>query len=90
MTVSLAPECYADCDDPKCPYTHPTTASARATRELREALDTIASGWTTRFPGAPDVMTATSPDHFRGEMWSWSQKVARAALSRAKAKDNQP
>jgi len=45
-------------------------------RRLRNALNTIAGGHTDRFPGAPDVMSAT----FRAEMWTWSQKVARAAL----------
>jgi len=43
------------------------------------ALETIAGGWTNNFPGAPDVM-ATSPAEFRGAMWEWSQRCARAAL----------
>ncbi len=46
---------------------------------LVEALDTIAKGMTNKFPGAPDVMEMT-PDEFRHTMWTWSQKVARAAL----------
>ena len=49
--------------------------------EAQKALDTIAGGWTDRFPGAPDVMKATSPADFRSAMWTWSQAVAKAALS---------
>lgn len=47
--------------------------------KLRKALDTIAGGHTTRFPGAPDVMVET-PESFRSKMWAWSQAVAKAAL----------
>lgn len=50
-------------------------------KRLRSTLHTIAAGMTNEFPGAPDVMTATSPVHFRSSMWEWSQKVARAALA---------
>ena len=52
--------------------------------ELVAALDTIAGGYINRFPGAPDVMTAASPKEFRGAMWSWSQRVARAAIAKAR------
>ena len=48
--------------------------------EMLAALDTIAGGHTSRFPGAPDVMKAASPEAFQSAMWNWSQKVARAAL----------
>ena len=51
--------------------------------ELLAALETIAGGHTGRFPGAPDVMAATSPADFRSAMWAWSQQVARAALAKA-------
>lgn len=51
--------------------------------DLLAALETIAGGHTARFPGAPDVMTM-APDDFRHAMWSWSQEVARAAVSKAK------
>ena len=47
---------------------------------LEEALETIAGGYTSRFPGAPDPMTAASPLAFQSAMWSWSQKVATEAL----------
>ncbi|MDJ0894836.1 MAG: hypothetical protein QNJ92_06810 [Alphaproteobacteria bacterium] len=49
--------------------------------ELHKALTTIAQGMTSDFPGAPDVM-ACSRNEFRGEMWSWSQRVAKDALLR--------
>lgn len=59
-------------------------ALERRVGELEGALDTIGGGHTNRFPGAPDVMNAASPLDFRSEMWSWSQKVARAALAKDK------
>ncbi len=55
---------------------------------LMEALETIAGGYTDRFPGAPDVMSET-PETFRSKMWTWSQEVARAAIARA-TKDRCP
>lgn len=39
---------------------------------------------TSRFPGAPDPMTANSPEEFQAEMWLWSQQVAKAAIKEAK------
>jgi hypothetical protein len=50
---------------------------------LRAGLDTIAGGHTDRFPDAPDIMAGT-PEEFRSGMWTWSQKVARAALHTGK------
>ena len=49
---------------------------------LAAALHTIAAGMTGEFPGAPDVMNAASSESFRSDMWTWSQKVARAALAK--------
>ena len=54
----------------------------QAAPELLAALNTIAKGMTNEFPGAPDPMTATSPVEFRAAMWSWSQKVAAAAVNK--------
>lgn len=51
-----------------------------AAPSLMEALETIAKGKTNKFPGAPDIMNTTQ-DEFRRAMWSWSQKVASAALA---------
>ncbi len=47
---------------------------------LREALHDIAGGHTRLYADAPDVMTAESPAAFQHDMWTWSQRVARAAL----------
>lgn len=55
--------------------------TTQQTMTEREALEIIAGGYTSRFPGAPDPMTATSPAEFRSSMWTWSQQVARSALS---------
>lgn len=55
-----------------------------AVPDLIEALCTIAGGHTNRFPGAPDAMSWTgSPADFRSAMWTWSQSVAKAALTKA-------
>jgi len=51
------------------------------TKELYEALEKIAGGYTDK--EAPDVMTCT-PEEFRGKMWEWSQRVAAAALAKAR------
>lgn len=56
--------------------------------ELKAALETIGGGHTTHFPGAPNVMTAASPEAFRSDMWTWSQKVARAALAELEEKSD--
>lgn len=56
---------------------------------LREALDTIAGGWINRFPGAPNIMKV-SPTDFQHGMWSWSQAVAKAALSPAQSQEPKP
>ena len=53
---------------------------------LAEALETIAGGYRDRFPGAPDAMNWDgSPEEFRSQMWSWSQRVAKAAIEEHKA-----
>ena len=69
--------------------------SARLTAEREEheakltaaekALRVIAGGYTSEFPGAPDVMTAT-PEQFRSDMWTWSQKVAKSAITKVEGK----
>lgn len=46
---------------------------------LRGALDTIAGGRVTNFPGAPKLLGITT-SMFQRDMWLWSQKVAHAAL----------
>ena len=49
---------------------------------LLAALETIAGGYTDRFPGAPDPFANwASPADFRSAMWSWSQTVAKAAIA---------
>ena len=53
---------------------------AQEIERLKAALETIAGGHTSRFPGAPCAMTAASPNAFRSAMWRWSQAVANAAI----------
>lgn len=60
-------------------------ADRRDAERYRAALNTIGGGMTNEFPGAPDVMPATSAEAFRSDMWSWSQKVAKAALAQPQA-----
>lgn len=50
-------------------------------QRLRRALDAIAGGHTERLIGAPDPMTAVSPQAFQAGMWLASQETARVALA---------
>lgn len=56
---------------------------------VKGALDTIEAGRTAKFPGAPDAMTSNSLQ-FGCAMWTWSQKVARAALHPAEEQKEKP
>ena len=56
-------------------------AAEQDAERYKDALITIGGGWTARFPGAPDPMTTESPLQFHSDMWSWSQKVAKAAIA---------
>ena len=49
---------------------------------LKSALNTIAGGYTNRFPGAPDV--DMTPEQFQSKMWTWSQSVAKNVLEKVK------
>lgn len=42
-------------------------------------IEAIASGQTGWFPGAPDILESTDKAEFRGDMWTWSQGLARKA-----------
>ena len=79
IASKMRPKPYADTDAGLVAQVKALQSQLAA---AQEALRTIADGMTAEFPGAPDVMKM-SPDEFRGCMWTWSQKCARAAIDAA-------
>ena len=59
------------------------------TERLMRALRAIAGGHTEMYPDIPhpDIMRM-SAEEFRGEMWAWSERVARSVLTQEQERED--